>query len=194
MDNPRQREEAMTTPTDVHREEHRVMLAALDVLERAGEHLDVGDPLPNPIWDRLLHWLRTFADLNHHAKEERSLFPAMVKAGLPSEGGPIAVMLEEHAHGRALIQSMDAGPSTERTARVREYVGLLRAHIAKENEVLFPLADAVLDNQAVDGVHRDFETVGIELGVEASLDHAEASVAALAGAVSVPGGPKEPIE
>jgi hemerythrin-like domain-containing protein len=39
----------------------------------------------------LIGWLRGFADRTHHAKEERSLFPALAAAGISSEGGPIEV-------------------------------------------------------------------------------------------------------
>jgi hemerythrin-like domain-containing protein len=169
----------MTAPTAVLLDEHRVILRALDTLERAAESLAAARPLPDGAWSGLLDWLRAFADRNHHAKEERSLFPAMVKAGVPSEGGPIGVMLEEHERGRALIQAMDRGAAADRAARAREYAALLRDHIAKENDVLFPLADAVLDERAVQEIRREFEAVGAELGRDASIAYAEAALARL---------------
>jgi len=173
----------MKAPTAVLLDEHRVILRALDALERAAEGLAAARPLPDGAWSGLLDWLRAFADRNHHAKEERSLFPAMVKAGVPSEGGPIGVMLEEHERGRALIQAMDRGAPADRAARAREYAALLRAHIAKENDVLFPLADAVLDERAVQELRREFETVGAELGRDASIAYAEAALARLDAAL-----------
>ena len=99
----------MPTPTEVLREEHRVILRALGVLEAAAARLAGGRPLPEGWWPEIIAWLRSFADKNHHAKEETSLFPAMVKAGVPSDGGPIGVMLEEHQRGRALVRAMEAG-------------------------------------------------------------------------------------
>jgi len=89
------------TPTDLLREEHRVILRALDLVETAARGLTAGTVLPEVWWLEIIAWLRGFADRNHHAKEETSLFPAMVKAGVPSMGGPIGVMLEEHERGRA---------------------------------------------------------------------------------------------
>ena len=71
----------------------------------------------------------------------------MVKAGVPSEGGPIGVMLEEHTQGRVLVQAMAAAGPAERPAVARRYIRLLRDHIEKENGVLFPLADSILDEQ-----------------------------------------------
>jgi hemerythrin-like domain-containing protein len=174
----------MPMPTDVLREEHRIILRVLDVLEMAAAQLACGRPLPEGWWPEIVAWLRSFADKNHHAKEEAALFPAMVKAGVPSEGGPIAVMLEEHERGRALVRAMEAGEAVARAAKAREYVALLREHIDKENGVLFPMADAVLDDRAQGALTREFEAVEAEQGRDASIPHAEAAVERLLAALA----------
>ena len=163
----------MKSPTDILRDEHRVILVALTTLERGAERLAAGKALPGGWWDQMLELLRAFADRNHHAKEEKSLFPAMVKAGVPAEDGPISVMLEEHVQGRALIRAMAAEDAGQRVAAARQYVQLLRDHIAKEDEIVWPLAEAVLDDQAVAAVAREFEAVEAEQGREASIDYQE---------------------
>jgi len=176
---------ATMATTDVLREEHRVILRALDLLETAARGLTAGTVLPEVWWLEIIVWLRGFADRNHHAKEETFLFPAMVKAGVPSMGGPIGVMLEEHERGRALIRAMEAPEPVARAAGVRAYVSLLREHIDKENGVLFPLADAVLDEVAQRELAREFAAVLDDQGREASIPYAEAALerlhAALAG-------------
>ena len=174
----------MITPMEVLREEHRVILRALEVLEAGAGRLAGGGALPEGWWARMIEWLRAFADRNHHAKEERSLFPALVTAGVPAEGGPVAVMLAEHAEGRAFIARMDSGDPRGRADAARAYVRLLRDHIDKENDVLFPLADAVLETQTQQALAREFETVEAEQGRAASLEHAEAEVARLAAALA----------
>jgi hemerythrin-like domain-containing protein len=174
----------MPTPTDILREEHRVILRALDVLGTAAARLAGGRPLPEGWWPEIIAWLRDFADRTHHAKEESSLFPAMVKAGVPSAGGPIGVMLEEHERGRALVRAMEAGEPAARAADAREFVALLRQHIDKENGVLFPLADAVLDEGAQRALQREFDAVEAELGRDASIPRAEAAVERLAAALA----------
>ena len=182
------------TPTEILREEHRVILRALELLEAAGRFTGRAT-LPDPWWREIIAWLRGFADANHHGKEETSLFPAMVKAGVPSMGGPIGVMLEEHERGRALIRAMEADDPAARAIAAREYVGMLREHIDKENGVLFPLADAVLDETAQRAVGREFEDVEAEQGRQGSIPHAEAAVerlrASLGGGSSGAGGTRE---
>lgn len=173
----------MKTPTDVLRDEHRIILGALDVLDAAAERLANGGALPDGWWPEAIEWLRAFADRNHHAKEERSLFPAMVKAGVPSEGGPIGVMLEEHTQGRALVQAMAAAGPAERPAVARRYIRLLRDHIEKENGVLFPLADSILDEQAQQAVGREFESAEVEQGRDGDPGIAQAAVDRLKAAL-----------
>ena len=164
----------MKTPTDVLRDEHRVILTALTTLDAAAGRLAAGRALPEGWWERIIAWLRAFADKNHHAKEEASLFPALVKAGVPAEGGPIAVMLEEHREGRALILTMATAPTPAARARAaQDYVRLLRDHIAKEDGILWPLAESVLDERAQQAVAREFETVEAEQGRDASIDYQE---------------------
>lgn len=154
----------MNSPTDVLRDEHRVILEALSVVETAAGRLAGGEALPDGWWEDAVAWLRTFADGSHHAKEERALFPAMVKAGVPSEGGPIGVMLAEHEEGRECLRAMADGPAAERAAAARQYVRLLRQHIDKENNVLFALAEFALDHQAQRAVREEFEGIEAEQG------------------------------
>jgi hemerythrin-like domain-containing protein len=173
----------MIAPTQTLREEHRVILRALDALEAASRRLAAGGALPEGWWGELLEWLRAFADRSHHAKEERCLFPAMEKAGLPFEGGPIDVMLEEHTEGRGLIQAMEGGDLAGRSEVALRYVRLLRDHIDKENEVLFAIADSVLDEPAQRDVAGGFEEMEAEQGRAASIEDAEARLGRLTAAL-----------
>jgi hemerythrin-like domain-containing protein len=173
----------VASPTQALREEHRVILRAIELVEVAAGRLDAGRAFPAGWWEELLEWLRTFADRNHHAKEETYLFPALARAGVPAAGGPVGVMLEEHTEGRRLIRLMAESPVQGRAAAARRYVHLLRDHIDKENGVLFPLADAVLDPQAQLLVARAFEQVEAEQGLAASSEHAEEGLDRLAEAL-----------
>ena len=97
----------------------------------------------------------------------------MVKAGVPAENSPISVMLEEHVQGRALIRAMAVEAIAQRAAAALGYVQLLRDHIAKEDGILWPLAESVLDERAVAAVAREFDAVEAEQGRAASIDHQE---------------------
>ena len=110
----------------------------------------------------LIGFLKEFADKCHHGKEEGMLFPALVAAGMPEHAGPIAVMLAEHAQGRDYIREMDSavafGPDyLTFSYAARSYSGLLQNHIQKENNVLFPMAEARLGSVKLEQLFESFE-------------------------------------
>jgi hemerythrin-like domain-containing protein len=137
--------------------EHEVIGRALAVLDSLAIRLAGGESVPVETLEELIEFFTVFADGCHHAKEEGILFPALKAAGVPDDQGPTALLLEEHAHGRRLIGRLRrdvgaAGSDAEARQRfvtaAREYVALLEQHIAMENEVYFPEADAVLTEAA----------------------------------------------
>lgn len=138
------------------RQEHEAIQTVLSVLERLATQLERGEQVNADHLDQILDFLRTFADRCHHGKEEDLLFPAMAKVGLPTNGGPIGVMLHEHTLGRGYIQGMvhareewKAGKSAEAdfVRNALNYVNLLRGHIEKENQVLFAMAEQYLSKE-----------------------------------------------
>jgi len=165
------------TPTSMLRDEHRVIQKGLDLLETALGRAGASEP---EAWDRLVEWFRAFADRNHHAKEEQALFPAMARAGVPVAGGPIGVMLDEHAEARSLVRAMATADAAGRVAAARHYVTLLRQHMDKENDVLFAIADSVLDEASMAAVAAEFSRLGSALGPDADVDAAECALTVIA--------------
>jgi hemerythrin-like domain-containing protein len=142
--------------------EHEVILTALRILERmvAGSERDGKVNISDMV--DFTNFLKEFADKCHHGKEEGLLFPAMVAAGTPEKGGPIGMMLQEHIEGRKLVKEMAGGlVGRVNVGRLnqaaRSYIFLLRNHIQKENMVLFPLADRVLNEQILADLYLGFE-------------------------------------
>jgi hemerythrin-like domain-containing protein len=171
------------TPTAILREEHRLIRKALDILDATAAHLAAGEHVPEALWSALVHWLHAFADIRHHAKEEDLLYPAMVRAGVPYEGGPVDVMLEEHDLGRALLETMAEDRPGQRAVEARRYTRLLRDHLSKEDLILFPLAEEVLAAREVERLRRDFERTDLQAGRGQSIAEAEAVLDGLVAAL-----------
>lgn len=143
--------------TALLKEEHDLILRGLVVLEKAADRLAGGRPVAPETLQALVEFFRNFADRCHHGKEEAMLFPALESAGLPREGGPTGVMCHEHDLGRACVRGMagaaarlarDPGAAAEIVEHARQFIPLLRAHIDKENGVLFVMADSILAPEA----------------------------------------------
>ncbi|MBP1757545.1 MAG: hypothetical protein H6Q62_401 [Firmicutes bacterium] len=161
------------------RHEHEGILYGLEILEDMADRLNDALLVEVEDLESMIHFLKLFADKCHHGKEEGLLFPSLEKAGIPREGGPIGVMLAEHVEGRALIARMSAAlegnfvPQKFAEAAI-QYVQLLRAHIDKENQVLFVMADQRLPQVEQEQLLETFESFEAEVmgpGVHEKLHH-----------------------
>jgi len=160
-------------PTQVLRDEHEVILSVLGSFRTLLQRTEAGNPDPEALTGALT-FFREFADRCHHAKEEDCLFPAMTESGVPQHGGPVGVMLEEHDQGREYLREVglgiDALAGGDEAARRKildngwAYVELLGAHIHKENEILFPLADRVIGPERMHRLAHEFEEAERRMG------------------------------
>lgn len=152
-------------PVEVLKREHRVIERGLDALEAVMEEPQIDAAFLRTAID----FFRSFADSCHHAKEEDQLFPVLESAGMPREGGPIGCMLHEHRIGRELVRQMsdsldalvggDAGAERAVRQAAAQYIVMLRQHIQKEDNVLFMMADRMLDSQRQGELGAAFELV-----------------------------------
>ncbi len=146
------------------------VLGALDSVLRAADRTRT---VPSELLRTLVTFSQSFVDRCHHGKEEGCLFPCLERCGVPRDGGPIGIMLEEHERGRALVREIaekvdryDAGRAgvDDVLAPCREYVDLLQHHIEKENTILFPMGEALMDGGADDATVACFEEKETALG------------------------------
>ena len=145
-----------TDPLRHFEEEHTVALAALDRLEAAAEALRSGARAePQFAIAREVHGLLCGAVRQHNEDEERALFPVL------GESAPLAAFLEEHetlwSLEAGLKTAIDGGDRERVASQALEIVDLLRAHIQRENEVLFPMARALLGADGLAIVARELD-------------------------------------
>jgi hemerythrin-like domain-containing protein len=155
-------ERTMSHAVDVLRHEHDAILMALRILDRIADEAKDGK-IEKADVANFLGFLKEFADKCHHGKEEWLLFPAMIDAGLPAQGGPLSEMLGEHEQGRALVAAMSQASDPELKGdafakAATAYSAHLRMHIEKENTVLFPLAERIVDPAILNSLSNEFET------------------------------------
>ena len=147
--------------------EHRVIQGVLGSFEAFVERLDEDGPNARERVAEFADFFREFADRCHHGKEEGHLFEALGEHRFPRDAGPLFVMVGEHNMGRsyvAVLSAIGAGVGTLRELErheIRESAGafipLLRMHIQKEDEILFPAAERTLPPQVLEKLAGSFE-------------------------------------
>lgn len=108
-------------------------------------------------------FIKEYADGYHHAKEEDILFTQLGEPGVLTHCNPIGQMLHEHDMGRQLVAKMLKGCEVSDIAIVKEgiqgYGMLLRDHIYKEDNILYPMAENSLDQDAKQKVNEEYQKV-----------------------------------
>ncbi len=160
--------------TDILYEEHRIIIKVLECLQEVVAEAEESGKLNADSANQAIDFFRNFADGCHHAKEEDRLFIVMQENGIPREGGPIGVMLMEHDDGRRFVRGMaravvqasdgDGNAIDQFAENARDFIALLRGHIDKEDQVLFPMAGQVLNEQVAETLLSDFRRIEEDAG------------------------------
>ena len=143
------------------RRDHDLIAKVVRAMESTVRMLRDGKQVPDFVLLPVVDFTKNFTDVCHHTKEEKSFFPALEAAGMPSDMGPIPVMLADHRRAREIGQSMEAsarkylesGDSHRLVCDMEQYVEHVTEHLWKENNRLFVMAEARLQyaSERIDG-------------------------------------------
>ena len=143
-------------------DEHRLILRMIALLEKNAPRTAVGSYLNWQFYLDGIDFIRQYADRFHHAKEEDVLFKALISNGMPKDHSPVAAMLMEHDQGRSYVLVMKSAVHEAQAGRTDiyqaiadnalGYAALLRDHIAKEDDILYPLSERVLPESMRPGI------------------------------------------
>ena len=170
----------MQKAIEVLMNEHRLIEQVLGSLETFTLEVEGGLGPARPLLRDYGAFFRGFADACHHGKEEDILFQRMTERGFSRESGPVAVMLHEHRVGRGHVAVLreaggGRGPlAAVETELVLEHAGafipLLRAHILKEDRILYPMAVRLLTGPEMDTMATEFEALEARMRADGSYD------------------------
>ena len=156
----REKETNLGKATEALRHEHESILSVLEIAE---DVMRSGHPAEDKFkfGNEFIYFLSVFTDRCHHGKEESLLFPTLILKGLPDDDGPIGVLIQEHVYGIAMVKTMRSDVEEKDLIRliehIAEYTIFIRKHIAKENNVLYPLADKILTRDDQEEMFENFE-------------------------------------
>ncbi len=152
-------------PTEILKEEHQNVLQKLGALEEVISHLDKKEVISAKLQELASFFKTDF--WVHFTKEEEALFPE-IERFIPRDGGPTGMMLIEHEDLRNINTELQRAfevffrdaDDLEAKGIIQEhgtnFIGLLRNHIDKENNILFMMADMHLDQTQIDKVIKLF--------------------------------------
>ena len=145
-------------PTEILTEEHNCVKVILRVLDVMCVKLKAGEKVEPGHIEGAVDFIKNFADRAHHMKEEDLLFPAMEAAGVSKEKSLVDAITTEHDLGRGHVRGLtdalslysigDNGAGLMIAENAAKYVKLIKDHIAREEDIVFPLADRHLSDDS----------------------------------------------
>ncbi len=158
-------------------EEHKYIKRMLKVVRSACNRILQGEEPCFEDFNKMIDFIRNYADKHHHGKEEQFLFQEMVNhlgrigTNLVTHG-----MLVEHEWGRLLISELDAalvrvksGDAQSKLDVIANAVGYanhLARHIAKEDEVVYTYAEKQLSRELLERVDQLTQTFEEEANLQ----------------------------
>ena len=145
--------------------EHEDILDVVDILEEKCNLIKSGGEMDINFFENVIGFIKNYADKFHHAKEEDILFKELCKDSVQGNlhCNPVEQMLYEHDIGRNFVNGMKESLIEKNKRKLVEnslgYVQLIREHIFKEDNILYPMADNVIDLRTQNIMLKKFEEI-----------------------------------
>jgi hemerythrin-like domain-containing protein len=175
--------------------EHQMISNLIGALQTYANRLREGGRVSIADLPEFAAVFRELVDFRHHEKEEGILLPLLARNGFEWNSGLLAEVSSEHHHLRYLIdvlhqaaakhEAQESLPSQEDRWQIAgaalAFAELERAHMQKEEDMLFPALQARLSRQALEQLERELtqfdETAGKDPSSARVWQAAEALVA-----------------
>jgi hemerythrin-like domain-containing protein len=147
-------------------QEHKYIKRMLTVVRKACYKVFQGEEICYEDFEKMVDFIRNYADKHHHGKEEKFLFQEMVN-NLGDVGTKLIRngMLVEHDLGRLFMSDLceaiervkngDEESKLDVIANAVSYTHLLNRHIDKEDNVIYPFGEKRLSKDIINKVNED---------------------------------------
>jgi len=156
--------------TDMLEREHRMVLLVTGAAHHEARALAGGGGSLDDV-ERMLDFFRFFADACHDPKEEDILFTHVHKRGFSWEEAPLSDLCAQHTEIRkrlAIVHRMaraaKSGSTTleELSDELGAFADLMEEHVTYENDVFFPMVDALFTDEDQQDLLDELEHIGDE--------------------------------
>jgi hemerythrin-like domain-containing protein len=139
------------------RNEHRTILAAIGKAEAMADAAERGAAVPASALNVLREFFMVYVHGVHQRKEDSVLFPWLRLRGVHEGAGCVGALAVEHKEVAAAFP--EAAEDMAWVTPVRIYCSLLRNHIRREDEVVFPIAERSATAQEAGQLLPDFAAI-----------------------------------
>lgn len=139
----------------------------LKVVKALDEKSDLTQEIDQEFFKMAISFIKNYADKFHHAKEEDILFKEFNRCVEKESGcihcNPIEQMLIEHDEGRDFVKKMERAlikqNKKELFTNAKNYISLIQEHIFKEDNILYPMADEILNKDTEEKILEKFKEI-----------------------------------
>ncbi len=122
--------------TDQLHNEHRIILAALAKAEGMADAKAGGAEIPSESFQVFRDFLMLYVHGVHLRKEDEALFPWLRLKGMREGAGCVGILTAEHVDVEVAFPEIKNNAAS--LASMRNYCSLLRNHIRREEDIVFP--------------------------------------------------------
>lgn len=131
--------------------EHKNILKMIDILLKECQEIELGKKVNKDFFKKGIDFVKIYVDKFHHSKEEDILFIELCKNETQMHCNPVQQMLYEHNLGRDFIKNLEKSLEKNNKNKIIEntkgYCQLLQEHIFKEDNILYPMAENILNSK-----------------------------------------------
>ncbi|HEY8035163.1 MAG TPA: hemerythrin domain-containing protein [Methylobacter sp.] len=156
--------------------EHQLILKYVDLMEHYVE-FSLNHPDTPVLLEKaagFIGFIHEFADHFHHAKEEDILFRYLEVPGVLTHCNPVPQMLMEHEKAREYVRNMEQAVQTKAVNvladNAAQYARLLKEHIYKEDNILYPMGENGLSDEAKTALLKEYAETDRRLDSRAIWD------------------------
>ena len=148
-------------------DEHVFIKKMAALIPEVVTHLDVDSEEGRQLIMDTVDFIRFYADKFHHAKEEEILFKYF-----DEDLDILKVMHQDHqqarSHVKAVLDGLEKRDKTAIAKHLSAYGELLKEHIKKEDEILYPWMDRNLSITQIGELFAEFKATDATLGYSPS--------------------------
>ena len=156
-------------PTDNLILEHREINELLDIMSNIALKIKSKDVFyPNDV-EEIINYLIVLIDKSHQGKEDEVFYPELISSGIPKETAPLSIINYEHTLSKRYLNDISSCVvnckigndfSGELLAdSLTNYVVVIKNHIQREEEIVFPIANEVLSDEKQNEISQRFEDI-----------------------------------